>query len=219
MTIQKIKQQYYKQINPIDLEILLEFVLGKSKEFIITNVDYKLSIIQQLKLQYFIKQLKKGKPVDYIIGRKEFYGLDFKVNKHTLVPRPETEQIIDLANEIILANQQRNFTFIDLGTGSGNIPIALAKKLSQKTSEAMQRASRCNETSVGTPSIAMYASDISNLALKTAQLNALYHQVGIKFVSGNLLEPFYKLLTAKTTRNYWLLAISFLPRIFKIKFF
>jgi release factor glutamine methyltransferase len=186
MSIQKIKERYFKQINSMDLELLLEFVLNKSKEFILTNPDYKLSTIQQFKLKYFIGQLRKNKPVDYVIGRKEFYGLDFKVNKHTLVPRPETEQIIDLASEIILANQQRNFTFIDLGTGSGNIPIALAKKLSQKTSDTM--------------SIAMYASDISKSALKVAQLNALYHQVGIKFVRGNLLEPFYKLLTTKTTK-------------------
>ncbi len=204
MTIQEFKQRYFKQINSTDLELLLEFILNKSKEFVLINPNYKLSLVQQTKLKYFIGQLKKNKPVDYIIRRKEFYGLDFKVNKHTLVPRPETERIIDLASEIIFSEieslQVRNFTVIDLGTGSGNIPIALAKKLNQKMSEVMQRASRYNEMSVNTPSIEMYASDISKPALKIAQLNALYHQVGIKFVPGNLLEPFYKLLTTKTTK-------------------
>jgi release factor glutamine methyltransferase len=188
MTIQEIKQQYFSEINSVDVELLLEFVLNKSKEFIITNPNYKLSITQQIKLKYFIKQLRKNKPIDYIIGRKEFYGLDFKVNKHTLVPRPETEQIVDLASKIIITNQQRNFTFIDLGTGSGNIPISLLKKLQSLPFDLLQ---------IG---LQAYASDISKSALKTAQLNALYHKIGIKFVRGNLLEPFYKLLTTKTTK-------------------
>jgi release factor glutamine methyltransferase len=188
MTIQEFKQGYSKQINSTDLELLLEFILNKSKEFILTNPDHKLSLGQQFKLKYFIGQLRKNKPVDYIIGRKEFYGLDFKVNKHTLVPRPETEQIVDLASELIIANQQRNFTFIDLGTGSGNIPISLLKKLQSIPSNTLQ---------IG---LQAYASDISKAALKTAQLNVLYHRVGIKFVPGSLLKPFYKLLTAKTTK-------------------
>jgi release factor glutamine methyltransferase len=188
MTIQKIKQKYSQQINSTDLELLLEFILRKTKEELLTNTKYKLSSWENIQIKYYTKQLKNHKPIDYIIGRKEFYGLDFKVNKHTLVPRPETEQIVDLASEIITNNQQRNFTIIDLGTGSGNIVISLLKKLQTIPPHELQ---------IG---LQAYASDISSQALKVAKLNALYHRLGIKFVQGSLLTPFNKLLTAKTTK-------------------
>ena len=190
MTIQDIKKKYSSKINPRSLELLLEFVLRKSKERLISEPDYKLSFREIAKTKYYIQQLKKDKPIDYIIGRKEFYGLDFKVNKHTLVPRPETEQMIDLATEITADpnNQQKNFTVIDLGTGSGNIMISFLKKLQTIDPSKIQ---------IG---LQAYASDISKEALETAQLNASYHQVGIKFTRGSLLKPFRKLLTAKTTK-------------------
>ncbi len=184
MTIKNFKKKY-SNLNAVDLDLLLEFVLKKSREFLIAHPEYNLSIVQQLKLRYFIGQLKKHKPVDYIIRRKEFYGLDFKVNKYTLVPRPETEQMVDLAGEIIFNNQRKNFTILDIGTGSGNIIIALLKKI--QTTPLLQ---------VG---IQGYASDISQKALSVAKENALFHRLGIKFVKGNLLEPFNKLLTTRVT--------------------
>ena len=185
MTIKNLKKKYSSSIDTADLDILLEFVLKKSREFLIAHPRYDLSIIQQLKLRYFVSQLKKHKPVDYIIGRKEFHGLDFKVNNHTLVPRPETEQMVDLAGEIIFNNQRKNFTILDIGTGSGNIIIALLKKMQ---TIPLLRAG-----------IQSYASDISQKALSVAKENALFHQLGIKFVKGNLLEPFNKLLTTRMT--------------------
>ncbi len=185
MTINNFKKKCSSNIDTIDLDLLLEFVLKKSKEFLLTNPEYKISPLENIRLQYYIRQLKKHKPIDYIIGRKEFYGLDFKVTKHTLVPRPETEQIIDLASEIIFNNQGKNFTILDLGTGSGNVIIALLKKI--QTTPLLR---------VG---IQGYASDISKKALETAKINALFHRLGIKFVKGNLLEPFNKLLTTRVT--------------------
>ncbi len=184
MTIKDFKKKY-SNLNTVDLDLLLEFILNKSREFLITHPEYKLSILKQLKLRYFIGQLKKHKPVDYIIGRKEFYGLDFKLTKHTLVPRPETEQMIDLASEIIFNNQGKNFTILDLGTGSGNVIIALLKKI--QTTPLLR---------VG---IQGYASDISKKALSVAKENALFHRLGIKFIKGSLLEPFNKLLTTQVT--------------------
>ncbi len=179
MTIQEIKKEYSAKINPTDLDLLLEFILKKPKEFFLTYPDYKLSLIQKIKLKHFIKQLQNNKPVDYIIGHKEFYGLLFRINKYTLIPRPETEQIIDLVKNIILKNLNKHFTVIDLGTGSGNIIITLAKQIQ---------------------GIDFYASDISQKALKIAQENALFHQTPIRFTKGSLLEPWFKLLTATTTR-------------------
>lgn len=188
MTIQEIKKKYFHRINSIDLELLLKFVLKKTKEEILTNSDYKLSFRENAQIKYYAQQLEKDKPINYIIGQKEFYGLEFKINKHTLVPRPETEQMIDLASKIIINNQQRNFTVVDLGTGSGNIIISLLKKLQTIHSSKLQIE------------LQAYASDISKQALKIAKLNALYHCVDIKFTHGSLLEPFNKLFTAKTTK-------------------
>ncbi len=185
MTIKNLKKKYSSSIDTTDLDLLLEFVLKKPREFLITHPEYNLSIVQQLRLRYFIGQLKKHKPIDYIIRRKEFYGLDFKITKHTLVPRPETEQMVDLSSEIIFNNQRKNFTILDIGTGSGNIIIALLKKI--QTTPLLQ---------VG---IQGYASDISQKALSVAKENALFHRLGIKFVKGDLLKPFNKLLTTRVT--------------------
>jgi len=179
MTIQEVKKKYLNKINPTDLDLLLEFILKKPREFFLAHPNHKLSLVQKIKLKYFSKQLENDKPVDYIIGYKEFYGLDFKVNKHTLVPRPETEQMVDLAKEVILKNLHKRFTVVDLGTGSGNIIITLAKQIQ---------------------GIDFYASDISEGAIKVAKENALFHQTPIKFTKGNLLKPWLKLLTATTTR-------------------
>jgi release factor glutamine methyltransferase len=182
MTIQELKKKYSSKINPQDLDLLLEFVLKKTRENLLTHPEVKIPLRQLIKLKYFLRQLQKNKPINYIIGRKEFYGLDFKINSHTLIPRPETEQMIDLTKKIIINSLQNNsqtkFTFIDLGTGSGNIIITLAKYI--------QRAY-------------FYASDISRKALAVAKINTQYHQVNIKFTEGNLLEPFKKLLTTRKT--------------------
>jgi len=191
MTIQEFKQKYSKGINPTDLDLLLEFILKKTKEFIVINPDYKIPLLNQVRLILFSNQLRNNKPINYIIGRKGFYGLDFKVDKHTLIPRPETEQIIDLSKKIITNNSNKMFTIIDLGTGSGNIPITLVKEI---------RALLYDHSILPNSIEQIYASDISGKALKTAKLNALYHQVRIKFVQGNLLDPFNKLLTTKITK-------------------
>ena len=182
MIIKELKKKYSSEINPRDLDLLLEFILRKTREDLLTHPERKISLGQLIKLKYFLRQLQKNKPINYIIGRKEFYGLDFKINSHTLIPRPETEQMIDLTKKIIINSLQNNsqtkFTFIDLGTGSGNIIITLAKYIQGAY---------------------FYASDISKKALAVAKINAQYHRVNIKFVEGSLLRPFKKLLTTKVT--------------------
>jgi release factor glutamine methyltransferase len=178
MTIQEFKKKYYSLVNPVDLDLLLEFVLNVKKELLLAYPERKISIYQLAKLKYFLRQLQKEKPVSYIIGQKEFYGLNFKVNKHTLIPRPETERMVDLVRETIDKNRKNNplanFTFIDLGTGSGNIIITLAKYFQSQKEVSFQ------------------AIDISGKALAVARANALYHQVEIEFVKGDLLKPFLK---------------------------
>lgn len=114
-------------------------------------------------------RLNSGEPLAYIIGHKEFYCLDFEVTPATLIPRPETELIVETALPLI--QQSQNPLIIDIGTGSGCIIISLAKHTK------------------GT----FYATDISRDALTIAQKNATQHGVTIQFSQGNLLDSLTKL--------------------------
>src|SRR5690606_24555259 len=110
----------------------------------------KISVTDAEKFQAALLRLKNHEPIQYIIGETEFYGLPFKVNKHTLIPRPETEELV----EWILNNSEfriQNSEFLDIGTGSGCIAISLAKNL---------------------PNAQISALDISEEALKVAQQNS-----------------------------------------------
>ena len=153
----------------LDAEILFCFALKISKEQLYTHPKTKLSIGQSTKINSLIKARLKGTPIAYIIGYKEFYGLHFIVNKHTLIPRPETELIID---EIKLLNPQSPSTIIDIGTGSGCIIITLVKILYSQN-------------------IQFIATDISKNALKIAEQNSILHKLNntIQFKEGNLLDP------------------------------
>jgi release factor glutamine methyltransferase len=149
----------------LDAELLLSFVLNKNKEFFYTHPEYKLNFWQNLKYQKLIKKRTTHYPVAYILGYKEFYGLKFKVNKDVLIPRPETELLVQ--KTLNLANTKNNIA--EIGTGSGCIPISLVKN--------------------GFSNI--IATDISLKAFKIAQQNAKLHQVedNVKFIRGDLLEP------------------------------
>jgi len=114
-----------------------------------------------------MKTIKPHTPVQYIIGHTEFCGLDFIVNEDVLIPRPETELLVDVATEII--NERRYLRLLDLGTGSGNIAIALTKRI---------------------PDCKMVASDISEGAIEVARVNAEKHGVSgrIEFIQSDLFE-------------------------------
>lgn len=116
---------------------------------------------------FFEDKEKLGKvPVQYLVGNVDFYGIPIKVNPNVLIPRFETEELVE---KIIKYSKKLNkkLSIVDLGTGSGCIAIALAKKLNAKVT----------------------AVDISPLALETAKQNALNNQVEIDFLEGNMLEP------------------------------
>jgi release factor glutamine methyltransferase len=154
----------------LDAEVLLSHTLKKSREFILIHLEKRLTPKQLIKFEFFIKRRLKHEPIAYIIGQKEFYGLDFKINSATLIPRPETELLV----ENILKINPGNKTIIDLGTGSGNIIISFAKNLKNKND--------------------YFGVDISQKALTIAKFNAKKNEVSnkIKFVQGNLLAPFIK---------------------------
>jgi release factor glutamine methyltransferase len=147
----------------LDAEVLLSHTLNQPKEFLYTYPESPINKKQQRQLKKLIKDRSKHIPIAYLTNRKEFYGLDFTINKNVLIPRPETEMIIDeIKNE-----KTTNETIADIGTGSGCIAITL-KKLFPQTN--------------------IIATDISNKALKVAKRNAINHNVNIKLIHGNLLE-------------------------------
>lgn len=157
----------------LDIEILLCEILGKTKEFLYTNPEKTLRTKDFNKYWKYLKKRKQGYPIAYLTGKKEFYGLDFCIDQSTLVPRPETEIIID---EVIkLASRsygRKKLNIADIGTGSGCIAITLAKSLKDKINT-------------------IYATDTSRKTLLTAVKNAKTHQVSekIKFIQGSLLSP------------------------------
>lgn len=170
-SIREVLATYAKDCPLSDSAILLAESLGKNTTFIHTHPEYILGFLERLKFTYFIYRYKQGYSVATVVGHKEFFGLDFVVNKHTLVPRPDTELLVETA----LQKLTPDTILIDIGTGSGCIPITVLKKY-QHTIHA-------------------YATDISPAALAVAKRNSEAHKVAITFFQGNLLEPVISYLT------------------------
>lgn len=122
MTISEIKKKY-KDLSSIDLEVFLLNILDCDKSTLFLSPNLKLTKNQSKKLEKYIARRLNNEPVAYIINQKEFYGLNFYVNKTVLIPRPETEELVDLALKL------KPKTILDLGTGSGCIACSLAKFL------------------------------------------------------------------------------------------
>ena len=114
----------YLKSGAIDIAPLLSLVLGKSNTELYVQNDYTLNDKQQQQLTNFIQQREQGVPFAYLSGKKGFYHLDFKVTKDTLIPRPETELLIDITLDLLNKNQK--YQVLDLGTGSGIIAVTLA---------------------------------------------------------------------------------------------
>ncbi|MBN2239546.1 MAG: peptide chain release factor N(5)-glutamine methyltransferase [Dehalococcoidales bacterium] len=152
----------------LEAEVLLRYVLNVERTFLFTCPDKELTSDEHRKFMGLINRRTKGEPTAYITGTREFYGLDFKVNPSVLIPRPETELLVDTTIQAV--NEFSYKTIADIGTGSGCIAVSLAVNL---------------------PAIKIYATDISSSALETACKNAELHDVSgrITFLEGNLLVP------------------------------
>ena len=173
MTIFEIISKYKGKLDYLDIEIIIANSLAKTREFVLTYPEFKISKTKLERIEINIKRRLKGEPIAYIIGRKEFYGLNFIVNKSTLIPRPETEMIVELVkNEINKTESAADI--IDIGTGSGCIIISVASTTNSKSK------------------LSFYGSDISKEALLVAKKNAKANGANkkIKFLHGNLLQPF-----------------------------
>ncbi len=152
----------------LEAELLLRHALKIDRTQFYTEPDRMLTKRQEETYWQFVERRIKGEPSAYITGHREFFGLDFYVDKNVLIPRPETELLVEQA--IAHAGKYLNLLIVDVGTGCGNIAISLAVHL---------------------PQAKIYAIDISDAALEVASRNCLKHQVGdrVKLLVGNLLEP------------------------------
>lgn len=179
----------YPQIDWRDRQFILANILNISREELIANSNKTVTMWHQFKYWWAIKKRKNNTPLAYILGKQPFYGLEFFVNKHTLIPRPETEQLVNMALEII---REKNIqTVIDVGTGSGAIAITIAKHA---------------------PQVKVIATDISKTALKIAKKNTLTNNVDVEFLSGNLLDPVIKTYNLHPKTNNLIIAnLPYLP--------
>lgn len=173
--------------------LLLSKATNKNKEWLLAHPEYK-NFWALLKYKYYLNKLKQGVPVAYILGHKEFFNLDFLVNKYTLIPRPDTECLVDEAFRQMaygishMANENDKLLLIDIGTGTGCIPISILKRFTPvKSGEAGLPSAEFN--GVKDYKITAVATDISKQALRVAKKNARKHNVKINFLHGNLLSP------------------------------
>ena len=147
------------------IRIIIEHITKRSYPQAVIS-DTKLTEEQTYLLHSILYRLKKSEPIQYIIGETEFFGLPFHVTKDVLIPRPETEELVEL---ILNENKKSGLKVLDIGTGSGAIAIALAKHLEEGYIEAW---------------------DISEEALKIATLNAESNAVDITFRNVDVLKSY-----------------------------
>lgn len=152
----------------LNAEILLMFVLGCDRAYLHAHSDHELSAEESARYKDALAQRSRGMPSQYITGHQEFWGMDFVVTPAVLVPRPETEHLIETVLPLARAKSMAKPKIVDVGTGSGCIAVALAKEL---------------------PRAEIYATDISSVALEIARINAARHQFEnrIQFREADLL--------------------------------
>lgn len=151
----------------LDIEVLLSYVLSKDRSWILAHPEYELLDKQKKILNSLVARRLKHVPIAYILGKCEFYGREFYVDKNVLVPRPESETIIDLLKQVVGERRTENENrIIDIGTGSGALAITAKLEL---------------------PKAQVYAIDIDERALAVAKENSKILKVDIKFMKSNLL--------------------------------
>lgn len=172
MTIQQINQQFSEQLSSLYDSDEIQAIFRYYIEIKLNVIDSILYNDQQMEydipnFEEDLMLLKMGKPVQQVVGKAFFYDYFFYVNEHTLIPRPETEELIYLLTEKY--DQDAALNIIDLGTGTGCIPITLAKLF---------------------PNATIKAIDISTEALKVAQRNNTELGTNVEFIQQDLLQSF-----------------------------
>ncbi|MFH4965853.1 peptide chain release factor N(5)-glutamine methyltransferase [Gaetbulibacter sp. M235] len=174
MKLKRIKELFQSELKGLyEVEeidnffyILIEFYLGLNRLKFALSPEQLCSNEEYQPILEGLNALKKNIPIQYILGETEFYGLPFKVNPSVLIPRPETEELVQwILNN--LSTSKNKLSILDIGTGSGCIAISLAKNL---------------------PNAQVFALDVSNDALKTASQNAELNHVNIEFIEASILN-------------------------------
>ncbi|MDI5949160.1 peptide chain release factor N(5)-glutamine methyltransferase [Flavobacterium yafengii] len=174
--IKEYRTQFIQELTPIydagEAESFFYLILEEKHQLkridLALHPDLVFSEEEIVVWNSILEQLKQEIPVQYLLGKTSFYGLDFEVNENVLIPRPETEELV----EWILESQKskvesQNIRILDIGTGSGCIAISLAKNI---------------------PNAQVFAIDVSEKALATAKTNAENNSVNVTFINQNILE-------------------------------
>ena len=154
-------------------DLVMENITGWKRIDRVINKELKMSGVMEQQLENYTKELLTHKPVQYVLHEAWFGGMKYYVDEHVLIPRPETEELVDLVIKEVKkkSNAQNNLdkkkSLLDIGTGSGCIPITLKKNL---------------------PETDVYSIDVSEKALDVAKRNANMNGADVKFVLGNFLD-------------------------------
>jgi release factor glutamine methyltransferase len=175
-TVQQVLHQSATPVPRREAQLLLAHVLGKTREWVMAYPEAEITTEQREQFEALIAQAKRGVPLPYLLRHWEFFGLDFIVTPDVLIPRPETELLVERALSSIkrqtsgtARDQHANVKILDVGTGSGIIAVTLAAKL---------------------PEASVTAVDISTAALNIAKQNAEKHGVAerVEFIESDLLS-------------------------------
>lgn len=185
MSLSQLLPQVRERLAPVsetpglDAQVVLAHILGVSRSWVLAHPEAVLTPAQTAQLSAWLARLESGEPLPYVLGYWEFYGLDLEINPAVLIPRPETELLVEDALHWLHENPRRRCG-LDVGTGAGTIAVALA---------------------VHTPELHLTAGDLSFEALQVARRNASRHRVDrrIDFVMADLIPPLaarFDLITA-----------------------
>ena len=176
MLIKKNKNNFHEQLDALFGKdevgsfyfILTEYLYGLKRIDLALSPNFQISEEEVQKWEAIISELKTEKPIQYIIGETWFYDSKFYVNEHTLIPRPETEELVDwIVSKFPKTQNPKAITVLDIGTGTGCIPISIKKNI---------------------PQAEVFAIDVSEEALKVAKRNAIENKVEVHFILQNILD-------------------------------
>lgn len=176
MRIKQYRTQFIKELSPFydayEAESFFYLILEDKHKLrqidLALNHELTFSESDFVVWDSFLAQLKKEVPIQYLLGKTHFYGLDFEVNENVLIPRPETEELVEwIIKENSKIDTSKKIKILDIGTGSGCIAISLAKNI---------------------PNAEVYGIDVSKKAIETAKRNAINNKTGVTFMLQNILE-------------------------------